>query len=451
MKRLIPLVVILAVMSVAYFALVRSGNEDVTDVKFTIPASPNPSRIIVDRPVPLAEEGREKLILERSGERWRIVEPIESDVPGHFEKKLSSMFSEKITMDDLDLPAENLAQYGLDPSNRVSLKIENANGPTVEIEMGLGIVVPETGVKRTYVESPAGKVYRARTDVGIVFQQPLSLMRDKNIFNLEADELNLIVLESEDMTYRFVRRASGGWEVAKPEPGFDLEQPLFATLERQLTNFRVRNFIAKGRKELGLDNPDVTLILGTIRGDRRLEVKAVKEPDRVVYYAVLDRSDDVVELLPSLGAVLVGDRNLFRNRLTRDIGRDNLRRVELGGAAGVVIERRGPEDWEQVEPVKGKVSPKELGKFLGNLEMLSVIRYSDASPADAGLSPESNPSEVVAVAEDGTRHVLLLGAKVDEITDERFAKWQDGDDVFVLPQYLYDRLHPGAETILLEE
>jgi hypothetical protein len=449
MKKLLPVLAAFLLLLVAYFIVSSSDDAEQRRVRWSIEPPESIGRIEVERPIPLDDEGREQLIFEQSGDAWRIVSPIEAGVPRHVAKKLDSLFSGTIEMDDLELPAKELEQYGLDDENVALVSLHTANREPVTFDMGLGFKTDVTNVTRTYVRSPRGKVYRARTDAGIVLRQPVSFLRDKNLFTLQADELNVMILENEHGRFRFVPDGAGGWTMTEPDVAYAIEQPLLKTLERQLSNFHVRSFRTGGKEKWGLDDPDATMIVGTRDGDRRLDVKVIDE-DRRYYLAVLDRSDDVLELLPTLGNILVGDINTFRDRLTRSIGRDRVVRVELAGEAGVVVERQDDGAWKQLEPVVGEVSPKELGKFLGNLEMLSVIRYGDAPADELGLTDRDARSEVVATDTSGTRHVLVLGAPTDR-KDGRWAMWNDGDDVFVIPDNLYERLHPGPTDLLKEQ
>lgn len=269
---------------------------------------------------------------------------------------------------------------------------------------------------------------------------------------MEPDEIELIRIESPGQeTYEFVADGTGTLNLTQPQPSFELEPPLVRSMVTGLANLRVRRFLEGGRTANEFDEPTHVVTLGTQRGDRVIQIKRIDkgENETATFLAAMKGDDDVFELMPALGGIVTGGRNVLRKKLTREIGRDQIARIELPGEAGVVLEQRDGE-WRQIEPIEGDVNRKEMSKFIGNLEMLTAIRYGDRTRQEAGLDPSSNPDTVVITDKSGDVSVLLLGNSYSE-GQLYWAAWQDGEDVFLLPKYLYDRLHPGAEELLLKE
>lgn len=450
MKRTLAVVGILAVLGVAYLVVSSSNETSQVRSPWKIPAAESPAKIVVERSNP-SGEGRETLSVERAGETWSITSPIEGNLAPHVATKLESIFARPIEMDDIELSSADLAQYGLDEASRKEVKIIVPNGEPITFVAGDGMRVDSTDVRRTYVLGPKGAVYRARTDLGIILAQPVSRLRDKGIFSLDETEIDLIRIDAPEETYEFVLGPMGEWELTEPQPPFELERPLIRSMVKGLASFRVSRFLEGGREANAFGEPTHIVTMGTRQGDRVIEIKRIEQGGNKTptYLAAFQREDDVFELMPSLGGIVTGGRNVIRNKLTRDLGRGGLKRIELAGDAGVVLEDRDGE-WLQVEPIAGTTRPKELSKFVGNLEKLNVIRYGDVSRAEAGLDPASEPSRVVVTEQDGTRHVLLLG-KGHGDGNLYWAAWEDGEDVFLLPTYLYDRLHPTADELVLSE
>lgn len=228
------------------------------------------------------ETGR--IALERRGNRWRITEPVKDEADtGQIEALLRALAGLKASsfLDD------EKPRAALGPGKpRFSIAVEV--GGQGRARLAFGKTVPERTPPASYaVRSPDGQVAEVESAMLVRLDKDLATLRDKHLFDCEADEVVRMSFERSDgQGFSVTRSGDGNWNLA-PETAGKLRQALIERARNGLADMAGAEIVSETDPELyGLSPPEVEVELYAGDGGScgRAVAGKVDEADRTRYF-----------------------------------------------------------------------------------------------------------------------------------------------------------------------
>ncbi|MEW5944691.1 MAG: DUF4340 domain-containing protein [bacterium] len=221
--------------------------------------------------IELAYPGR-KIVCDKKGGKWRIVEPERLRVDGvEMDMLLDSIVNFKASRELGE--TGRLEDFGLkEPSFR--LVVKTAGGGGVEIEAGGE--APAGG--RTYFRlAGSKKVYLAESYRISQFRKDVSDIRDKSIIRFDRDGVAEVAVEKGGTAVRCVKTKKGGWRFAGKKRACDSES---SAVMSTLKYADAREFVSGAPPEkTGVENPVYVLKLKYPGNKERAILLGAREGD----------------------------------------------------------------------------------------------------------------------------------------------------------------------------
>lgn len=301
------------------------------------------------------QQGRQRLRIERSGEEWRLVSPLEdlagSRMVGELLRALSSL--EVLRR----IESDSLARFGLAPP-RARLVLER--GEEERRELWIGASSPASG--QVYAAWPGleGIAILPRFLVERFFGSELFHWREREILPPARAAIDSVRIERDGEVVRARRRAQDDWIILEP-PGREADPLSFERTVAVFWRFSYTEFFDQpgAASDLGLTSPRATWIVhrggrcDTLRIGRPLEGQGLavqvagRPPGRI-------RDDLYAFLTGGLAALEV------RRPLKGDARRID-RLVIAGPEGGLALARRG-EVWVESPLAAARLAACEAGE-----------------------------------------------------------------------------------------
>lgn len=450
-KKLIAAVAVLVALLGIYLAIRKDPQrtvradytagpiEGLTRVEITPAAEAPPGAKNTGGEVP------DRIVFARRGDAWWITEPVESPLRDGLAEQLDGLFTKEVRADDLRIPADRAAEYQLTDALATRVALFAGDTKALELLVGKQITVERTRAQRTFVK-PAGedRIYRLQAGLGFLNQRDPKSARSKKILDLKSDDVDKItVTHAGQPPLTLSRGEEGEWQLEGD--AMRVEQSAANALEGALRNLQAQAIVDDADpKALGLEPPQVTLTAG----GQTLHLGASE--DQAKFYARRADLPIVYELSRFKHQRLTPTRERLRDLTVRPLERDDIVAIDFAGEDAVRLERDG-EVWKMTAPREvARVDPVQLTGTLDFISKIRASRYVEPDLAAQGLDAASKPERVVIHMKDGSEHVLLLGGKRDIDPEgknyERWAKFADGDEVFVFSKYTQRRFSPKPDS-----
>jgi hypothetical protein len=247
-----------------YVIVKRSGEEETQVAEQDLPTLPEIDReaitaLVITRPA--AEEGgsAETVRLEKRGETWHVVAPVEALADSNaVDTALSRLDELEIT----GIAATN-------PDNHERLEVSDAKAIRVEVVAGeetvITLLVGAYRGRSTMARLPDDdRVLALKGSIKFAFNKALKDWRDKRILDEAAEEVVAVRFESSNGTYSFARNAEGAWAQAEGEAPIErFGSTKVQSLVSSLANMRAVDFAAADvtASAAGFDAPTGTVTL----------------------------------------------------------------------------------------------------------------------------------------------------------------------------------------------
>jgi hypothetical protein len=348
-------------------------------------------------------------------EEWQVTAPVtvpadREQIGGLLDKLKSAKIKEFVT----EAP-KGADPYGLERPLRLTLWLGEEK-ERVAKTLRLGKTVPD---KKAVYAQREGEPAVFTVDEELVKVVPTSptALRDKTVFTYDRGKLERVELESPKGKVALALEG-GAWRVTAPTP-LKADEGMTNDLLWKARDLRAKDFAADdatGRARFGLDRPQVRLSVWE---------KEAKEPKTLLLAPAKDKQDLAYATLASGGPVAVidakalqdlsrsaddlRDRSLFAPFDARDVARVRIQR----GEQTLVLERKGEEEWQLVEPRKGKARAARVNDLiwvLRNLKWRDLLAEQGWEPARYGLDRPA--STVTLTDKDGkTLAALAVGSR----------------------------------------
>ena len=298
------LVLVLAALVVAYYALETKGTSSRSDANRLFQAEEKDvEKISITR-------GEELIVLKREGDGWRLIEPVQATADGSEVASLLRTLLEAREERRIEEAPTGLADYGLDqPPLHLSMTLK---GGTTLPTLLLGDVNPNgRSVYAKRSDQPA--VFLATVIVRVRADRKPDDFRDKTLLALEPNEVTQVELAGKGQSISLSHAEGKGWEISKPIKA-KADAAVIGQLLWKIKDARITAFVGSGpdaKRKYGLERPDLIVELKDAGGVKRLLLKKAADP-QVELYAVAEPGERVVTIDPAFLDGLPSGPNAFK-------------------------------------------------------------------------------------------------------------------------------------------
>ena len=398
-----------------------------------------------------------ELHLAKDDGGWNITAPLEARADTSAVDNLVNAVNQAEVSRTLDDPQPDLALYGLDsPVATVRLTLED------------GTQLPLIRIGK---DTPVGYsvyVQRAGEDTILLTPQALRLgmtkqtkdLRDKAVLVFQQERVSQIEVQrpAEAETPVVLRKTENGWTLDQPVPDRQADEASVNTFLSSLSGMRAQDFIEQPVLELeefGLDPPQLAVKLTLNENGEeappalRLLVGREKATDQGTRQRHIKRGD--AETLYLVGDWVFGDLNKtahdFRDKTVARFAKEAVARIEVKRRDGegfllTCSDCDGEANWQIDVQLEGELQRSALDQFVTDLHGLKGFEIVADQPQDVsgyGLDEPLVTIRAYNAAEDKLAG-LLIGQTTQDDAAQVFAMAEEGQTVFGLRDYVFERL-----------
>lgn len=401
-----------------------------------------------------------ELHLARDDDGWKITEPVEARADTTTVDNLVKAVDQAEVSRTLDDLQADLALYGL-----------NKPAVTVRLTLKDGTQLPLISIGK---DTPVGHsvyVQREGEDTILLTPQAFRLgmtkqskdLRDKTVLAFQKDRVSQIEVHRPATAEVSVvlRKTDDGWTLDQPIPGQRVDEASVNAFLSSLSGMRAQDFIEQPLlelKEFGLDPPRLSVGLTLAENGQgaqsssalRLLVGSEKPTAQGTKQRHVKRED--AEVLYLVGDWTFGDLNKtahdFRDKTVARFAKDAVVRVEVKRQDGegflLTCSDCGQEaTWQVDTESEGRLKQSALGQFVTDLHGLKGFEIAADHPDEVGSYGLDEPLVAIRAYNEAEEKLagLLIGQTTRDDTTRIFAMAEDGQTVFGLRDYVFERLN----------
>jgi hypothetical protein len=391
-----------------------------------------------------------EILLRKSGETWRLVQPIDAPADEITVKNLLNTIAECEVKRELE-DAADLKQFGLDPPFvTLEVKLKDRTLPAVAVgkntPVGFSAYLQRLDDKKVRLTTSA---FRAGLD------KQVKDVRDKAILNFTDDDVQRFSVVRADGTITLARK-DGQWTIEQPGP-YPADTPTVRSFLSTLRTMRAIDFPNDQPTDLtpyGLDNPRlrVVLFLGKDQAEKHVLIgKENPEKSTEIYVqtsglpTIYTVSDWVWRDLNKS----VGD---FRDKTVLAYDQEQVQAVEVTREDGQQyrLVRQDKDQWAP-QGVEGKPAGTTIRQWLQDVHDLRGFEVAADNPPD--LKPYGLDKPLLTIRLFGSENQelgdLRIGvATTEQGTKEYYAMGSKAATVFKVRDYLVTRLNKSAQDFI---
>ncbi len=203
---------------------------------------------------------------EKHDEQWVMVEPAAYNIDSEMVQRLTVKLENLNALRVIEKRAANLNKYGLeDPKMTVTLSLQNGTEKAL-------LIGEETASKYQYYVKDAQKdtVYTlALSDVEAFGGGDPSVFRDRNLFNIDKDKINVFCLYRNDIREMLLLKYdTGKWEFSEPFKT-NAKSDAVNDIIKKIGGLKIKDFVEEDPSDLnkyGLDNSFYSVEIGDQNG-----------------------------------------------------------------------------------------------------------------------------------------------------------------------------------------
>lgn len=391
-----------------------------------------------------------EILLRKSGETWRLVQPIDAPADEITVKNLLNTIAECEVKRELE-DAADLKQFGLDPPFvTLEVKLKDRTLPAVAVgkntPVGFSAYLQRLDDKKVRLTTSA---FRAGLD------KQVKDVRDKAILNFTDDDVQRFSVVRADGTITLARK-DGQWTIEQPGP-YPADTPTVRSFLSTLRTMRAIDFPNDQPTDLtpyGLDNPRlrVVLFLGKDQAEKHVLIgKENPEKNTEIYVqtsglpTIYTVSDWVWRDLNKS----VGD---FRDKTVLAYDQEQVQAVEVTREDGhqYRLVRQDKDQWAP-QGVEGKPAGTTIRQWLQDVHDLRGFEVAADNAHD--LKPYGLDKPLLTIRLFGSENQelgdLRIGvATTEQGTKEYYAMGSKAATVFKVRDYLVTRLNKSAQDFI---
>lgn len=391
-----------------------------------------------------------EILLRKSGETWRLVQPIDAPADEITVKNLLNTIAECEVKRELE-DAADLKQFGLDPPFvTLEVKLKDRTLPAVAVgkntPVGFSAYLQRLDDKKVRLTTSA---FRAGLD------KQVKDVRDKAILNFTDDDVQRFSVVRADGTITLARK-DGQWTIEQPGP-YPADTPTVRSFLSTLRTMRAIDFPNDQPTDLtpyGLDNPRlrVVLFLGKDQAEKHVLIgKENPEKNTEIYVqtsglpTIYTVSDWVWRDLNKS----VGD---FRDKTVLAYDQEQVQAVEVTREDGQQyrLVRQDKDQWAP-QGVEGKPAGTTIRQWLQDVHDLRGFEVAADNAHD--LKPYGLDKPLLTIRLFGSQNQELGDLRIGVATTEQgskeyYAMGSKAATVFKVRDYLVTRLNKSAQDFI---
>jgi len=374
-----------------------------------------------------------KLVLGKTGDKWKIEEPLKMDAePDAVDGFIRALAGLEIIRFVNDAPDEaTLARFGLDAKSRITLTVKPTDKPEQVYYVG--------------AIDPAGKdLYIQRKGSNSIYTVKEAFRKDAESGYLDFRKRQVAAMSRYDMQKLAIRRPQGPVTLAK-ESGdkwrmtAPVNAPTYETgvgqLLEDLNDLAAVKFIAEKVDRLSdyaLDIPPYELTIELKAKDKPATTKVLligKELPAEGYAAKFKDADLVFTV-----------SNTLVEHLGEELRKRLVWQVERGGPqVSAIVWQAGPQKvsvrkeegaWKLIEPRLAILDVPRLEGLLNAVNWITVDRFESYTKENLLKYGLDKPRVTVTLTVEGKDRTFFLGAQKDK--DNSYAMVSDDDPIFTV-------------------
>jgi hypothetical protein len=349
------------------------------------------------------KDGRD-IVLEKSGDNWRIAAPEAYNADQEAMNSLLSSVSSLNADSVVEQKASDLASFGLAPPAE-TVVITGGGGKTKTLL--LGDEAPTGGSVYAKTEGDA-KVYTIASYAHSAVDKSVNDLRDKRLLTFDQGSLARVDLVSKGQDVEFGKNNQGDWQILKPGPfradGLQVEE-----LVRKLKDAKMDLSVSeddrkKAASAFASAAPVATAKVTDGSGTQELQLRKTTSGD---YYAKSSAADGVWKSTSELGDGLNKTVDDFRNKKLFDFGFDDPTRIDVHDGAKSSDFVRAGDKWFG----NGKeLDSIGIQAFIDKLRELSAAKFVDSGFATPSIdvtviSKDNKRTEKAVFSKQGSDYV----------------------------------------------
>jgi hypothetical protein len=346
--------------------------------------------------------GDHKIVLKKSGDDWRIAEPLDAPADATTVKNLIGAIADCEVKRELTDASSDLSQYGLDkPFVTVSVKLRDKDLPTFLIgknaPVGSSTYVQRADDKKIQL---AGSAFRTGMD------RKVKDLRDKVIIDFTDSDVHQLDVSGDGKQLQLVQK-DDKWSIEQPAP-YAADAATVRSFLSTLRSMRATDFPDDQGSDLsayGLDNPRLKMTLHLGKDN--------------------------------------AEKTILRDKTLLAFDRDKVTAIELKRKDGshTKLVHGADKQWH-VEDVEGKPAETAITQYVTDLHDLKGYEIAADQPADLAPFGLDQPLLTVTVfgEENKLAGTVLLSARESDGKKEYTGMLAGAPTVFLVRDYLFTRL-----------
>lgn len=394
---LIATVLFAVLAGVIYWSNKQKAKEDLAPP----PSTTSPKIVSIPQPdmtrIELKKTG-EDIVLEKSGNDWRIAAPepytADQDMVNSVASGLSSLTADNV----VEQKSSDLGQFGLgQPSETVV--ITGHGGKTLSVFFG---DEAPTGGQVYAKTSGDNRIFTVASFTRSSFDKSVNDLRDKRLLTVDGGSLARVELDAKNQHMEFGKNSEGNWQILKPAP-YRADALQVEELIRKLRDAKMDLSTSEDdRKKAVAAFPSATLVatakLTDSAATQQLELRKTKSGD---IYARSSAVPGVWKASTELSDGMQKSIDDFRNKKLFDFGFDDPGKIEIHDGAKFFGFVRSGEKWF----ANGKeLDSMSIQSFIDKLRELSSTKF-----VDSGFTAPS--MDITVISKDNKRTEKVMCAK----------------------------------------
>ena len=392
--------------------------------------------------------GDHKIVLKKSGNDWRISEPIDAAADATSVKNLVNAIAECEVKRDLKDASTDLSTYGLDkPFVTITVKLGDKELPAFMVgkntPIGFSTYLQRADDKKVQLTASA---FRSGMD------KKVKDLRDKTIIDFADSDVQQVDMSGAGTQLQLVQK-DDKWSIEQPA-AYAADGSTVRSFLSTLRSMRATDFPDDRPSDVGaygLDNPRLKITLRLGKDNAEKSILVGKENDKKEIYVQRGGQPTVYTVSDWVFRDLNKNPADFRDKTVLAFDRDKVTAVELKRKDGshVKLLHGANKQW-QVDGVEGKPAETAITQYMTDLHDLKGYEIGADQPAS--LAPFGLDQPLLTLTlygeENKSLGTALLSARESDGKKEYTAMLEGGPTVFLVRDYLFTRLDKQAKDFI---
>jgi Domain of unknown function (DUF4340) len=384
--------------------------------------------------------GDHKIALKKSGNEWRITEPIDAPADATTVKNLVNAIAECEVKRDIKDASTDLSTYGLDkPFVTVTVKVGDKDLPVFMVgkttPVGFSTYVQRADDKKIQLASSA---FRSGMD------KKVKDLRDKTIIDFADTDVHQVDLSGDGGQLQLVQK-DDKWSIEQPA-AYAADGSVVRSFLSTLRSMRATDFPDSNPSDLsgyGLDTPRLKIVLHLGKDNAEKSILIGKENDKKEIYVQRGGQPTVYTVSDWVFRDLNKNLADFRDKTLLAFDREKLAAIEVKRKDGghVKLVQGADKKW-QVDGAQGKPAETTITQYVTDLHDLKGYEIAADQPTDLAQFGLDQPLLALTLFGEENKPVgtVLLGSREKDGKKEYTAMLEGGPTVFLVRDYLFTRL-----------